>query len=147
MLPFCGYNIGDYLLHWLEMSKKITKPPRIFMVNWFRKSETGEFLWPGYGENMRVLKWMLDRIHGDAGARETPVGLVPEPADLDLEGLTISSDQIRAALAVDPAEWKKEVASSAEFFDKIGPSLPAALREKHRALTAALDGKVLREAV
>ena len=146
MLPFCGYNIGDYLSHWLEMSKKITKPPRIFMVNWFRKSETGEFLWPGYGENMRVLKWMLDRIHDNAGARETPVGLVPEPADLDLDGLNISPDKVRAALAVDTTEWRKEVASSAEFFDSIGPSLPAALREKHRALAAALDGKVPHQA-
>src|SRR6202166_1889883 len=82
MLPFCGYNMGDYFAHWLEMRKRITKPPRIFMVNWFRKSDTGEFLWPGYGENMRVLKWMLDRIHGEARAHETPVGLVPEPSDL-----------------------------------------------------------------
>jgi phosphoenolpyruvate carboxykinase (GTP) len=140
MLPFCGYNVGDYLGHWLEMRKRITKPPRIFMVNWFRKSGAGEFLWPGYGENMRVLKWMLDRIHGDAGARETPVGLVPQPADLDLEGLEISPDQLRAALAVDTAEWKTEVASAAEFFDRVGPALPAALREKHRELAAALDG-------
>ncbi len=147
MLPFCGYNIGDYLGHWLEMRKQIAKPPRIFMVNWFRKSDAGEFLWPGYGENMRVLKWMLDRIHGDAGARETPVGLVPEPADLDLAGLEISPDQLRAALAVDTAEWKAEVASAAEFFDQIGPSLPGALRETHRALAAALDGNASRKAI
>jgi phosphoenolpyruvate carboxykinase (GTP) len=147
MLPFCGYNIGDYLGHWLAMREQITKPPRIFMVNWFRKSDSGEFLWPGYGENLRVLKWMLDRIHGDAGARETPVGLVPEPADLDLEGLEISPDKLRAALAVEPVEWKAEVASAAKFFDEIGPALPAALREKHRELAAALDGKVSRQAV
>jgi phosphoenolpyruvate carboxykinase (GTP) len=147
MLPFCGYNIGDYLGHWLAMREQITKPPRIFMVNWFRKSDAGEFLWPGYGENLRVLKWMLDRIHGDAGARETPVGLVPEPADLDLEGLEISPDRLRAALAVDPVEWKAEAASAAKFFDEIGPSLPAALREKHRELAGALDGKVSRQAV
>jgi phosphoenolpyruvate carboxykinase (GTP) len=146
MLPFCGYNIGDYLGHWLTMRKEITKPPRIFMVNWFRKSDAGEFLWPGYGENMRVLKWMLDRIHGDAGAHETPVGMVPEPADLDLQGLEISPEQLRAALAVDTAEWKAEVASAGEFFDQIGPSLPAALREKHRELAAALDGNAARQA-
>jgi phosphoenolpyruvate carboxykinase (GTP) len=147
MLPFCGYNIGDYLGHWLEMRKQITKPPRIFMVNWFRKNDSGEFVWPGYGENMRVLKWMIDRIHGDAGAHETPVGLVPEPADLDLAGLEISPDQLRAALAIDTDEWKAEVASSGEFFDKIGTSLPAALREKHHELAAALDHTGVRKAV
>jgi phosphoenolpyruvate carboxykinase (GTP) len=146
MLPFCGYNIGDYLGHWLEMRKQITKPPRIFMVNWFRKSGAGEFLWPGYGENMRVLKWMLDRIHGDAGAHETPVGLVPEPGDIDLQGLVISLEQLRAALTVNVAEWKTEVASAAEFFDQIGPALPTALREKLREIAAALDGNAARKA-
>jgi len=147
MLPFCGYNIGDYLGHWLEMRKQITKPPRIFMVNWFRKNDAGDFLWPGYGENMRVLKWMIDRIHGDAGAHETPVGLVPEASDLDLAGLEISPDQLRAALAIDTDEWKAEVASSGEFFDKIGTSLPAALREKHHELAAALEHTGVRKAV
>jgi phosphoenolpyruvate carboxykinase (GTP) len=147
MLPFCGYNIGDYLGHWLEMRKHITNPPRIFMVNWFRKNDAGEFVWPGYGENMRVLKWMLDRIHGDAGAHETPVGWVPAPEDLDLNGLEISNDRLRSALAIDPNEWKTEVASAGEFFDKIGPSLPAALREKHRELANALDSNGVRKAV
>jgi phosphoenolpyruvate carboxykinase (GTP) len=147
MLPFCGYNIGDYLGHWLEMRKRITKPPRIFMVNWFRKNDAGEFVWPGYGENLRVLEWMLDRIHGGAGAHETPVGLVPEPGDLDLKGLDIANEQVRAALAIDIDEWKTEVASAGEFFDKIGPSLPAALREKHRELTTALDTTGVRKAV
>jgi phosphoenolpyruvate carboxykinase (GTP) len=147
MLPFCGYNIGDYLGHWLEMRKRITKPPRIFMVNWFRKNDAGEFVWPGYGENLRVLEWMLDRIHGSAGAHETPVGLVPEAGDLDLRGLDIATEQMRAALAIDIDEWKTEVASAGEFFDKIGSSLPAALREKHRELTNALDTTGVRKAV
>jgi phosphoenolpyruvate carboxykinase (GTP) len=147
MLPFCGYNIGDYLGHWLEMRKHITKPPRIFMVNWFRKSEACEFLWPGYGENLRVLKWILDRIHGHAGAHETSVGLVPGPTDLDLDGLEISSDKLRAALAVNPAEWQTEISSAAEFFDKIGPSLPSALREKQRAVAAALNKDASHKAV
>ena len=147
MLPFCGYNVGDYLGHWLEMRKQITKPPRIFMVNWFRKSAAGEFLWPGYGENLRVLKWILDRIHGDAGAHETPVGMVPGPADLDLDGLEISPDHLRQALAVDTAEWKAEVESAGELFDKIGRALPSALGEKHQALAAALDGHGARKAV
>jgi phosphoenolpyruvate carboxykinase (GTP) len=147
MLPFCGYNIGDYLGHWLEMRKRITKPPRIFMVNWFRKSDAGEFLWPGYGENMRVLEWILERIHGEAGAHETPVGLIPAPEDLDLNGLEISNDRLRAALTIDANEWKTEVASAGEFFDKIGSSLPAALREKHRELANALDRNGVRKAV
>jgi phosphoenolpyruvate carboxykinase (GTP) len=147
MLPFCGYNIGDYLSHWLEMRKQITKPPRIFMVNWFRKSDSGEFLWPGYGENMRVLEWILDRIHGEAGAHETPVGLVPAPEDLDLNGLEISSERLRAALAIDTNEWKTEVSSAGEFFDKIGTSLPTPLREKHHELAHALDHVGVRKAV
>ncbi|MBI3758620.1 MAG: phosphoenolpyruvate carboxykinase (GTP), partial [Deltaproteobacteria bacterium] len=147
MLPFCGYNIGDYLSHWLEMRKQITKPPKIFMVNWFRKNAAGEFVWPGYGENMRVLKWMLDRIHGDAGAQDTPVGLVPEASDLDLTGLEISPSQLREALTIDANEWKTEVASAGEFFDKIGAALPAALREKHHELATALDTTGVRKAV
>ena len=147
MLPFCGYNIGDYLSHWLEMRKQITKPPRIFMVNWFRKSDAGEFLWPGYGENLRVLEWILDRIHGDAGAHETPVGWVPAPEDLDLNGLEIANERLRAALTIDTNEWKAEVASAGEFFDKIGASLPAPLREKHLELAHALDQAGVRKAV
>ncbi len=147
MLPFCGYNIGDYLGHWLEMRKQISKPPRIFMVNWFRKNDAGEFLWPGYGENLRVLKWMLERIHGEARAQETPVGLVPAADDLDLTGLEIGRDQLGAALAIDTDEWKAEVASAGEFFAKIGASLPAALREKHHELASALDRTGVRKAV
>ena len=92
MLPFCGYNMGDYFAHWLKMRGAIKKPPRIFMVNWFRKDADGKFLWPGYGENLRVLKWMLDRIHGRAGGRETPVGIVPNEADLDLKGLNLAKE-------------------------------------------------------
>ncbi|MGA2410864.1 MAG: phosphoenolpyruvate carboxykinase (GTP) [Candidatus Binataceae bacterium] len=138
MLPFCGYNIGDYLKHWLETREKLTRPPRVFMVNWFRKDDAGSFLWPGYGENLRVLKWMIDRIDGRADARQTPVGMVPNPSDIDLTGLEIAPAQLRQALAVDVAEWKAEMASAGEFFDKIGPSLPPTLREKHRELSAAL---------
>jgi phosphoenolpyruvate carboxykinase (GTP) len=147
MLPFCGYNMGDYFAHWLKMRGSIKKPPRIFMVNWFRKSDGGEFLWPGYGENLRVLEWILDRIHGEAGAQETPVGWVPAPGDLDLNGLEISNDRLRAALAIDTNEWKAEVASAGEFFDKIGTSLPAPLREKHRELAQALNHADVRKAV
>jgi len=140
MLPFCGYNIGDYLGHWLDLFAKVAHPPRIFMVNWFRKDHKGNFLWPGYGENLRVLKWMLDRIDGRARGRATAVGVVPEPSELDLTGLEISSAQLNRVLAVEPDEWKAEMASSAEFFAKIGKSLPPALREKHQALSSAING-------
>lgn len=138
MLPFCGYNIGEYLGHWLNLGKRLTKPPRIFMVNWFRKSADGDFLWPGFGENLRVLKWMLDRIHNDGDGYRTAVGFAPPPAGLDLAGLEIAPEQLRQALAVDHYEWRREIASAGEFLDKIGPTLPAALRERHRALAAAL---------
>ncbi len=138
MLPFCGYNVGDYLGHWLEIGKRLTNPPRIFMVNWFRKDAEGNFLWPGYGENLRALKWMLDRIHSGADGDRTPVGTTPQAGDLDLAGLEIAPDQLRQALAVDAAEWRVEVASAGELFDKIGAALPQALREKHRELATAL---------
>ena len=139
MLPFCGYNIGDYFAHWLRMRGAIKKPPRIFMVNWFRKDAGGNFIWPGYGENLRVLKWMLDRIHGRAGGRETPVGIVPNEADLDLKGLDLGPHAVREALAVRPAEWTAELESAAEFFEKIGPTMPKELSERRKKILAALN--------
>ncbi len=141
MLPFCGYNMGDYLAHWLRDARQRSKhPPKIFMVNWFRKDGEGNFLWPGYGENLRVLKWMLDRIHGRVSAEKTPVGGVPKIADLDLGGLEISADQLREDFAIKPDEWKIEMESAAEFFDKIGATMPKLLREKHQHLASALGG-------
>jgi len=146
MLPFCGYNMGDYWAHWLRMRDQITNPPKIFMVNWFRKDKSGKFLWPGYGENMRVLKWMLDRIHGRADARQTPVGAVPEAADLDLTGLHVSPDDLRQVLAVNREEWRAEMKSAREFFDGIGSTVPTELRRRHAELLAALDGEEARAA-
>jgi phosphoenolpyruvate carboxykinase (GTP) len=116
------------------------------MVNWFRKDGEGNFLWPGYGENLRVLKWMIDRIDGRADGRQTPVGIVPNPADLDLAGLEIAPTQINQALAVNNNEWKAEMASAGEFFAKIGPALPPALHEKHQELTATVDQEAVRKA-
>ncbi|MBV8359988.1 MAG: phosphoenolpyruvate carboxykinase (GTP), partial [Deltaproteobacteria bacterium] len=139
MLPFAGYNIGDYWQHWLAMQPRITNPPRIFMVNWFRKDADGAFLWPGYGENLRVLKWILARIEGRVEGRETLLGTVPEPAELDLSGLKITPEQLHQALAVDRQEWKAEMASAGEFFDRIGPSVPKELRQLHRNLTNTLE--------
>jgi phosphoenolpyruvate carboxykinase (GTP) len=139
MLPFAGYNIGDYWQHWLAMQPRIAHPPRIFMVNWFRKDTDGAFLWPGYGENLRVLKWMLARIDGRVKGRETFLGTVPEPEEIDLSGLTITSGQLNQALAVNREEWKAEMASAGEFFDHVGRSVPEQLRQLHRDLTNAFE--------
>jgi phosphoenolpyruvate carboxykinase (GTP) len=139
MLPFCGYNIGNYFAHWLKMRGAIKKPPRIFMVNWFRKDSAGNFIWPGFGENLRVLKWMLDRIHGRVGGRETPVGIAPNDADLDLKGLDLTPAQVREALAVRPEEWTAELESTAEFFEKIGPTMPKDLKERREKILATLN--------
>jgi len=147
MLPFCGYNMGDYWGHWLKMrEQRISRPPKIFMVNWFRKDANGKFLWPGFGENLRVLIWMLDRIHGRARAHRTAVGLVPDVSNLDLNGLEVSGDQLREALAINAGEWQAEMKSAGEFFDRIGPTVPEALRQRHRELVAALEGNGARAA-
>ncbi|MBI3071891.1 MAG: phosphoenolpyruvate carboxykinase (GTP) [Deltaproteobacteria bacterium] len=136
MLPFCGYNMGDYFAHWLAMGGKIPRAPKIFMVNWFRKGGDGKFAWPGYGENMRVLKWVVDRALGQTGGMETAVGWVPREGDIDLSGLDVTSEQFRAATRVDLDEWGIELESQKEFFAKIGATVPRAL-ELQRALLVA----------
>lgn len=139
MIPFCGYNMGDYFRHWLEMGRKMEKAPKIFHVNWFRKDENGKFLWPGYGENVRVLKWMLDRIENRAQATETPIGDVPTPASLDLDGLSIPRKNLDELLAVDPADWTEEVSATEKFFEKFGDRLPDEIRTEHKALADRLQ--------
>jgi phosphoenolpyruvate carboxykinase (GTP) len=139
MLPFCGYNMADYFGHWLAMGPKIKHAPRIFHVNWFRKDADGKFLWPGYGENVRVLKWMLDRIEGRAAANETPIGLVPTPESLTLDGLSISRSALDELLRVDPADWLEESRTTAEFFAKFGDRLPAPIRQEQEALASRLQ--------
>jgi phosphoenolpyruvate carboxykinase (GTP) len=145
MLPFCGYNMGDYFAHWLDMRNSITKPPKIFMVNWFRKDGGGNFLWPGYGDNMRVLKWMVDRIHGRIDGVRTPVGAIPHPRDLDLTGLEIAPETIRGVLEIDRGEWKTDLESSGEFFAKIGSTMPAPLEALRRKLLANLGSEAVEE--
>ncbi|MGA9884665.1 MAG: phosphoenolpyruvate carboxykinase (GTP) [Candidatus Acidiferrales bacterium] len=140
MLPFCGYNMADYFGHWLEMGAKLKNPPKIFHVNWFRRGADGKFLWPGYGENVRVLKWMLDRIEHRADATETPVGFVPTPNSLTLDGLSISGGTIEDLLRVDVNDWAEEDQAVGKFFQKFGSRLPAALREEHKALGERLSG-------
>jgi phosphoenolpyruvate carboxykinase (GTP) len=127
MLPFCGYNMGDYFQHWLHMQGKIPNPPKIFMVNWFRQDKNGKFVWPGFGENMRVLKWIVDRARGVRGGQETVVGWVPRPGDLDLSGLDISDEALQAATEINNDEWTREVEDQKEFFDKIGDRMPKVL--------------------
>jgi phosphoenolpyruvate carboxykinase (GTP) len=133
MLPFCGYDMGTYLGHWLEMQNLIPKPPKVFMVNWFRKSADGKFLWPGFGENMRVLAWILDRAHGRVGAHETMIGDVPHVEDLKLEGLDVRAEDVRAAMKVDYGEWEKELESQSEWIEKLGKTYPRTLA-LHREL-------------
>jgi phosphoenolpyruvate carboxykinase (GTP) len=134
MIPFCGYNMADYFGHWLEMGRKLKNPPKIFHVNWFRKDAYGKFLWPGYGENVRVLKWMLDRIEGRAAATETPIGYVPAPGSLTLDGLDISRDTVAELLRVDSSDWAEENAATAKFFEKFGDRLPQEIRDEQEAL-------------
>jgi phosphoenolpyruvate carboxykinase (GTP) len=131
MLPFCGYNMGDYFGHWLEMGQRAARPPKIFHVNWFRRGDDGKFLWPGYGENVRVLKWILDRAEGRAEAVETAIGLVPGPDSLPLQGLPLSAKNVEELLRVDAADWVPEHAAVGEFFAKFGRRLPDALWEEH----------------
>jgi phosphoenolpyruvate carboxykinase (GTP) len=139
MLPFCGYNMGDYFQHWLSMRASIPHPPKIFMVNWFRKGPDGKFLWPGYGENMRVLRWVVDRALGRVGGQETPVGWVPREGDIDLSGLHIRSEDFREATAIRYKEWKGELSMAAEFFKTIGPTMPKALMLQRELLEQSLE--------
>ena len=135
MLPFCGYNMADYFGHWLQMGKKIPKPPKIFHVNWFRKSADGKFLWPGYGENVRVLKWILERVEGRGAAQETPIGYVPAKSGLTLDGLKISDEALSELLSVNPADWENELEDSKQFLMKFGARLPQEIREEHAKLS------------
>ncbi len=140
MLPFCGYHMGDYFAHWLSMTDHTDEAnlPRIYGVNWFRKDADGKFIWPGYGENSRVLAWIVGRLEGSANGEDTPIGVVPTPADLELTGLDISADDVAAALVVDPEQWKQECASTRGHFESFGSHLPAALVEELEALESRL---------
>ena len=141
MLPFIGYNAGDYLDHWITMGKDNdeSKLPRIYYVNWFRRSEDGGFLWPGYGENSRVLKWVIERLEGTAAAVETPIGLVPAPGALDIDGLDLTEEEVRQALSVHRDEWRREIPQIQEWFEKFGDELPAVLWTELDDLKARLD--------
>ncbi|TDE00136.1 phosphoenolpyruvate carboxykinase (GTP) [Jiangella asiatica] len=140
MLPFIGYNGGDYFAHWIALGKDAdaVKLPKIFYVNWFRRDDDGGFLWPGFGENGRVLKWVVERLEGTAAATETPIGHVPAPESLDTEGLDLTPEQLAACLRVDPDEWRAEVPGITEWFEKFGDDLPTLLWAELDGLKARL---------
>jgi len=138
MLPFCGYNMADYFAHWLEMGKKIPKPPKIFHVNWFRQDENGKFIWPGFGENLRVLKWIIERCEGKVGAKETPIGYVPYVDDLYLEGLDIDKETVEKLLEIDKELWLKEAEDARQFLSQFGERLPKELIEENEKLKQRL---------
>jgi phosphoenolpyruvate carboxykinase (GTP) len=134
MLPFCGYNMAKYFRHWLDISKKMTKPPKIFHVNWFRQDDEGRFLWPGYGENLRVLEWILKRCNDNIGARKTPIGYIPHFEDLDMAGLKINKKTFKDLFSIDYEKWKQEIDGQVQFLEKFGKDLPKELRKEHLAL-------------
>ncbi|MBI3553602.1 MAG: phosphoenolpyruvate carboxykinase (GTP) [Elusimicrobia bacterium] len=142
MLPFCGYHMGDYFGHWLGMGKTIPKPPKIFHVNWFRKDSSGKFLWPGYGENLRVLEWILARCRGEGKAQKTPIGFVPAKDGLDLMGLDLPAGVIDKLLEVRSEEWTAELDGVKTFFDQFGAKLPKELWKQLDALRDRLKTKV-----
>jgi phosphoenolpyruvate carboxykinase (GTP) len=142
MLPFMGYNMATYFQHWLDMGAKLqaagAKLPAIYCVNWFRKGADGKFVWPGYGENMRVLKWMLDRLEGQGGGQEHVFGVTPSYADLNWDGLAFSQQQFDTVTRIDAAEWQAEMALHAELFAQLAHGLPAALPATKARIEARL---------
>ena len=131
MKPFCGYNMGDYFQHWLSMGDRLgNKAPRIFYVNWFRKSRDGKFLWPGFSDNSRVLKWMCERVEEKVGAQKTAIGLMPDEGDLDLGGLALPTEDIRELMHVDTEEWRAEIPDIENHFSAFGSRLPERLKKQ-----------------
>jgi phosphoenolpyruvate carboxykinase (GTP) len=144
MLPFCGYNMADYFAHWLKLGEKLAESgatlPKIFCVNWFRKDENGKFVWPGFGENMRVLKWMVDRIEGQAQGEEHVFGVSPRYEELSWDGLDFTAEQFAKVISLDAAAWKEELALHDELFTKLAHGLPQALPDAKTRLEERLSG-------
>jgi len=134
MLPFCGYNMGDYFQHWLNIGNRMTNPPKIFSVNWFRVDEEGEFIWPGFGDNIRVLKWIIDRTNNRVSAKKTPIGFVPHLDDMDLSGLDISQDEMQKILNVDLGEWDAELVDIKAFLNQFASRMPAEIWQEYNNL-------------
>ncbi|HBC31592.1 MAG TPA: phosphoenolpyruvate carboxykinase (GTP) [Clostridiales bacterium] len=142
MLPFCGYDMGNYFKHWLEMGKKMSNPPKIFHVNWFRTNEKGEFIWPGFGDNFRVIEWMLKRCENKVDANATSIGYMPKPEDINIEGLELSTDTLSSLLTINNESWLEDVNSIKEFYAKIGDTIPDELYEELKILTDNLNGSL-----
>ncbi|MBU2103236.1 MAG: phosphoenolpyruvate carboxykinase (GTP) [Candidatus Omnitrophota bacterium] len=140
MLPFCGYNMGDYFSHWLRVGKKLTHPPKMFFVNWFKKDESGKFLWPGFGENIRVLKWVIERTRGSGGTKETHIGHVPDIKSFDTTGLAIPQENLAKLFSIDEDKWDTELKEAEGFFEKFGAQMPAELHEEFDVLEKKLKG-------
>ena len=130
MLPFIGYNAGDYFGHWLEMGRKASNPPEIFHVNWFRTDANGDFIWPGFGDNFRVLEWIINRCENKVGAEEAPIGYIPRVEDINTQGLDIADEALRELLTIDSFSWMEDVKSIEEFYAKIGRIIPAELYDE-----------------
>jgi phosphoenolpyruvate carboxykinase (GTP) len=139
MLPFCGYNMGDYFRHWINIGRLLSRPPRIYAVNWFMVDEKGKFIWPGFGDNARVLKWIVDRVNNRVGARETPLGLVPNIKDLTLEGLSIPADRLEKLFEINPSEWQPELREIKEFLSKFRRHIPYEIWQEYDRLAARLN--------
>ena len=138
MLPFCGYHMGDYFRHWIKMARNLSETPRVFHVNWFRKDANGKFMWPGYGEDMRVLKWIVDRARGRALGRETPIGWMPRYEDMEWNGLKFSKEVFDELQTVDRDTWKKEVIGHEELFISLHDHLPPELVYERELLICRL---------
>ena len=139
MRPFVGYDMGDYFQHWIDMGKKIPNPPKIFHVNWFRTDDEGKFIWPGFGDNMRVLMWILARCEDKVDAVDTAIGYVPKAEDINIEGLDIDIDTIKELLRVDTASWKEDVENIKAFYKEIGDRVPSELYDELAKLEANLN--------
>jgi phosphoenolpyruvate carboxykinase (GTP) len=138
MKPFAGYNFGDYWRHWFKIGERVPRLPGIFQVNWFRRDAAGKFLWPGYGENLRVLAWIIDRCKGTAEGVETAIGTVPQTGAIDLTGLHLPASTMQELLAVDCAAWRQEIAAVEKYFEEFGTQLPEQLRREIRSLETRL---------
>jgi len=139
MKPFCGYNFADYWAHWLSFADKSDKLPKIFHVNWFRQDQAGKFLWPGFGENLRVLRWIIDRCENRVAGRETPIGLLPDPQDIDVSGLDVAQETLETLLSIDAEQWQEEMISVGEYLDEFGDRLPDGLRQEHQRIMDAMN--------
>jgi phosphoenolpyruvate carboxykinase (GTP) len=138
MLPFCGYNMGDYFGHWLHMGTAVKNPPKIFHVNWFRQNDAGKFIWPGFGENMRVLRWVLERCEGKGQAAESPIGMLPTAGAIDRDGIDVDDATMKELASVSKDDWRKEAEGVGEFYAKFGARLPAEMERQRAALVKRL---------